>query len=131
MTVVDASVVVEMLLQTRTGQNAFDQVAAAPSGMQAPHLLDIEVTHALRRLFLKREISEQTAATAVKNLPHLQIERYPHLLLVPRIWELRDSLSGYDATYVALAESLGQPILTCDARLSRSHGHRARIELLG
>lgn len=130
MVVLDASVVVEILLRTDTGRNAFQQIATEGHGVHAPHLLDIEVMYALRRLVLKQELSRQDAGTAVALLPQLQIARHAHLLLLPRIWELRDAVTAYDAAYVSLAEILDLPLWTCDAKLSRSHGHRAKIVLL-
>ena len=63
-------------------------------------------------------------------MANLQLNRYPHVELVPRVWELRDTLTAYDAAYVALAEALEATLVTRDARLARSSGHRARIELL-
>jgi predicted nucleic acid-binding protein len=130
MAVMDASVVVEMLLGTARGQDAIDSALADPNGMHAPHLLDAEVTHALRRLVLMREITAQDAQSAIDALPQLRLDRYAHLLLLPRVWELRDSLTAYDAFYVALAEILRLPLMTCDGKLSRSHGHSAEIVLL-
>jgi predicted nucleic acid-binding protein len=130
MTVMDASVAVEILLRHPAGLDAFDRARTVASGIYAPHLIDIEVMHALRRLVMLGEISSADAGIAVEALPLLRIERHPHLLLLPRVWQLRNSLSAYDAAYVALAEMLDVPLLTCDAKLARSHGHRARIELL-
>ena len=130
MTVMDASVVVEIVLRTAVGMDALDRLIAKPDGMQAPHLVDVEVTHVLRRLVLAREVSTADAAFAIDTLAQLRLERHAHLLLLPRIWDLRNSLSAYDAAYVALAEALDTPLMTCDARLSRSRGHRANIVLL-
>jgi predicted nucleic acid-binding protein len=130
MAVMDASIVVEILLRTSVGLNAYDRAATESAGMHAPHLLDIEVAHALRRLAQAHQVSQQDAGLAMDALPQLQLERHAHLLLLPRIWELRDSLSAYDASYVALAEILDTPLLTCDAKLSRAHGHNAEIVLL-
>jgi predicted nucleic acid-binding protein len=129
MAVLDASIVVEMLLGTPLGLDAFDHAVAEPAGMHAPHLVDIEVTHALRRLVLLGEVPEPVAESAVQSLALLQLERHGHLLLLPRVWELRDSLSPYDAAYVALAESLDMPIFTRDARLARAHGHLSKVVL--
>ena len=64
------------------------------------------------------------------DLLDLPVHRHPHDILLPRIWELRRSVTAYDAAYVALAEALDAPLLTRDGKLARSHGHRARIELV-
>jgi predicted nucleic acid-binding protein len=119
-----------MLLRTSAGIGALNRLAAEPAGMGAPHLIDIEVAHALRRMVLLRKLSVVDAEFAIATLPQLRIERYPHLVLLPRIWQLRDSLSAYDAAYVALAELLDQSLFTFDAKLGRSHGHQARIVTL-
>ncbi|HEY1836243.1 MAG: type II toxin-antitoxin system VapC family toxin [Rhizomicrobium sp.] len=130
MAILDASVVVEILLRTDAGRVALRLIATERQGVHAPHLLDIEVMYALRRLVLKQELSRQEAETAVEFLPQLQIMRHAHVLLLPRIWALREAITAYDAAYVALAEILDLPLWTCDAKLSRSHGHRAKIVLL-
>ena len=130
MPVLDASVAVEMVLRTFAGRRAFAQIATVPGAVHAPHLIDVEVMYALRRLVQKRELAPQDASVAIDALPMLEIERHAHLVLLPRIWELRDGITAYDATYVALAEALEQPLFTRDAKLSRSHGHHAEIILL-
>ena len=96
----------------------------------APHLLDLEVTQVLRRFAQLREISGDRLLQALDDYRALLIERSAHVDLLPRIWGLRDALTAYDAAYIALAEALDSPLLTCDARLARSHGHRAVIELI-
>jgi predicted nucleic acid-binding protein len=130
MAVMDASLVVEVLLRTPLGLDAFECEVLGGNGVHTPHLMDIEVMHTLRRSARLGLIAAHDAELAVKTLPRLQIERHAHLLLLPRIWELRDSVTAYDASYVALSEILGMPLLTCDSKLSRSHGHRAEIVLL-
>ena len=75
-------------------------------------------------------VSEERASQAFEGFVDLRLVRYPHVQLLQRIWELRHALSPYDAAYVALAEALEAPLLTADARLARSTGHRARIELV-
>lgn len=84
----------------------------------------------LRRKLHRRELTEERCAEALSDFRALPIRRYPHDTLVGRIWVLRNNLSAYDAAYVALAELLNAPLLTLDARLARSAGHRATIELL-
>ncbi|HEY4113132.1 MAG TPA: type II toxin-antitoxin system VapC family toxin [Rhizomicrobium sp.] len=130
MAVMDASVALEMLLRTSLGLEALDWIVRNAEPMDAPHLIDLEVMYALRRLLHKRELTEEEAKFAVENLAQLQINRHGHILLLPRIWNLRESVAAYDASYVALAESLDTPLFTCDAKLSRSQGHRAKIVLL-
>jgi predicted nucleic acid-binding protein len=127
MIVVDASVAIEVLLQTPIG------VQAAPhffhQSRHAPHLIDVEFANALRRL-VRAGLSLDISRSALLNIQTLDIERHAHLPLLPRIWELRDSISAYDASYIALAEILDAPLITCDGKLSRAQGHRAQIVLL-
>lgn len=96
--------------------------------LHAPHLLDVELVHALRRLVAKGTISDERASEALANAESLALERYPHGGLVDRMWELRQTLTAYDACYVALSEVLEAPLVTSDGRLARAHGHRATIE---
>src|SRR5690606_24560202 len=104
--VLDASAVVELLLRTDVGVRLADRLADPEVTLHAPHLLDVEVTQVMRRLVLARQLSEQRAAEALERLVQLDLQRYPHDLLVPRVWELRQNLSAYDATYVVLAAAL-------------------------
>lgn len=97
--------------------------------LHAPHLLDVEVAQALRRLVQLGEIAPARAQQALDDHAALGIDRHSHEDLLPRVWQLRESISAYDAAYVALAEALEAPLLTCDAKLARSHGHRAKVEL--
>ena len=130
MIVTDASVVVELLLGTEEASRIADRVLDPEETLHAPHLLDVEVAQALRRYALAGDVTPRIGERGLSDLLDLPIVRHPHTLLLPRIWELRRSISAYDAAYVALAEMLGAPLLTRDARLARSHGHRARIELI-
>jgi predicted nucleic acid-binding protein len=124
--IIDASAIVEALV----GPPNPDLVGrlAGDDGWQAPHLLDTETLHVLRRLVNERELSAAKASRARNEFASLTIDRHPHAPLSDRVWELRHNLSAYDATYVALAETLNAPLVTCDGRLSRSRGHRATIE---
>lgn len=99
-------------------------------GLHAHHLLDLEVTHVLRRLVLQRQIPAARGFVALQDLRELVIERHSHEVLVSRTWELRDSMTCYDAAYVSLAEALRAPLLTCDRKLADAHGHTAIIELI-
>jgi predicted nucleic acid-binding protein len=128
--VIDASALLEMLLRTQRADQLMARAIEPSERMHAPHLLDIEVTQVLRRLVQRKEITTARAAEAIDDLNNLIIERHEHQALVPRIWQLRDSLTAYDGAYVALAEALDAPLLTCDAKLAGARGHRATIELV-
>jgi predicted nucleic acid-binding protein len=128
--VIDASALLEILLRTDRADELMERAFEASERMHAPQLIDIEVTQVLRRLVQRREISAVRAGQALDDLASLLIERHEHQALVSRIWQLRDSLTAYDAAYVALAEALGAPLLTCDAELAGAHGHRATVELI-
>jgi predicted nucleic acid-binding protein len=97
--------------------------------LHAPHLIDVEILHALRALALRREITEDRAADARADFADTALNRYPHEPLGDRIWELRHNLTAYDAAFVVLAELIDAPLITCDRRLASSSGHGARIEL--
>lgn len=129
MIVLDASAAVDWLLQTPAGQRVEQRIYSRNESLHAPHLLDLEVTQVLRRLVREAMIPARRADVAVGDLLDLRIARYPHFVLLPRIWQYRHNLSAYDAAYVALAEKLGAPLITRDSRLASSSGHAARVEL--
>ncbi len=130
MIVIDASVLVELLLQTKLADPIMDRALRPSESLHAPHLLDVEVTHALRRLVQLEEITALRAEQGLEDFSQILIERHGHQPLTARIWQLRESITAYDGAYVALAEALDAPLLTCDAKLSRAHGHQAKIELI-
>ena len=129
MIVLDASAAIDWLIQTPAGRRIEQRIYSADETLHAPHLLDIEVAQVLRRLVREELISEQRADSAVQDLRDLRIVRYPHFMLLPRVWQLRKNLSAYDATYVALAEELDAPLITRDHGIAATPSHGARVEL--
>ena len=127
----DASAIVELLLGTRLGRAVAARLADPSVGLHAPHLLDVEVAQALRRYVREGEVESADAAAALEHLRALDIERHAHEPLLARIWALRENLTAYDATYVALAEALDTTLLTCDRRLARAPGLSRHVELVG
>jgi predicted nucleic acid-binding protein len=129
MIVLDASAAIDWLLQTPVGKRIEKRIFSRNESLHAPHLLDLEVAQVLRRLARQRVISGDRADEAVGDLLDLRIARYPHGLLLPRIWQLRHNFSAYDAAYIALAEKLGIPLVTRDSRLAAGPVHEAAVEL--
>ena len=130
MIVVDASAVLELLLSTPAGQAVAERIAASGHGLHAPHLLDVEIAQALRRFAQQGKLAETDAVEAINDLRDLDLKRHAHEPLLDRVWQLRQNLSAYDAVYVALAEVLDAPLLTCDVRLTRAPGAARRVELV-
>jgi len=128
MIVVDASTMLAYLL----GAEGADAVRARVAGerLAAPHVLDLEVASALRRLVRRKQSPPARAREALGALAVVPLTRFPHTMLLGRIWQLRDNLSVYDAAYVALAEALDAPLLTADKRIAKAPGLHARIELV-
>jgi predicted nucleic acid-binding protein len=128
--VVDASALLEFLLQTPLGTRVEARLFRNRDEFHSPHLADVEVTQGLRRLVRTGEVSHDRAAGAIADLADFDLHRHPHLDLLTRAWKLRENVTAYDAMYIALAEALDAPIVTCDAPLSRAPGHRAHIEVI-
>ena len=130
MIVLDASALLEFLLQTPRGTRVETRLLRDEDEFHSPHLVDVEVTQGLRRLVRAGEVAPGRAAEAIADLADLDLHRHPHLDLLSRAWKLRENVTAYDAMYVALAEALDAPLITCDAPLAKSPGHRARIEAI-
>jgi predicted nucleic acid-binding protein len=128
--VVDASALLEFLLQTPLGTRVEARLFRDQDEFHSPHLAEVEVIQALRRLVRTGEVSADRAADAIADLADFDLHRHSHLDLLTRAWKLRENITAYDAMYVALAEALDAPIVTCDAPLAGAPGHRAHIEVI-
>jgi predicted nucleic acid-binding protein len=116
--VVDTSAV----LAGRPPDRALAQRLADDGDLHAPHLIDLEILHALRGLVRGGKLSPDRATDVRTDVADLTITRYGHEALADRIWALRDTLTGYDAAFVALTEALDVPLVTCDARIATAPG---------
>ena len=130
MIVLDASAAIEWLLQTAAGARVEDRIFSQVATLHAPHLLDLEVGQVLRRYVTGGVITASRGHEALEDLLELSLTRYPHDVLLFRVWELRDNLTAYDAAYVALAEALDAPLVTCDGKIASASGHHARVEVV-
>jgi len=128
--VVDASAILEPLLQSPAAAAIEERLFQERLPLHAPHLIDLEATQVLRRYAATGQIEAARCRQAIDALRDFSLRRYPHDALLGRVWELRHNLTAYDAAYVALAEALGATLLTRDRRLAAASGHRARIELV-
>jgi len=127
--VLDASAAIDWLLQTSAGERIEDRIYLRRESLHAPHLLDLEVGQVLRRLVREDTVSAHRADQAIEDLLDLRLTRYPHFVLLPRVWQLRHNFSAYGAAYVVLAEKLCATLITRDTRLASASGHTVPVEL--
>ncbi len=129
MIVLDTSAAVDWLLQTPAGQRIDQRIYARSETLHTVHLLDVEFAQVLRRLVREKALTVRRAEEAIEDLSALRVTRYAPGLMLKRIWRLRQNLSAYDASYVALAEELKAPLITRDRRLAAAPGHTAAVEV--
>lgn len=130
MIVIDASVLANVLADDGAdGQRARAELRSAGE-ISAPDLVDVETVAVLRKRWLAKTISTRRFASAVDDLEAMAIDRYPTLRFMRRAYEVRENVTAYDASYIALAEVLGCELLTGDARLAKAPGTRCAIRLL-
>lgn len=129
MIVIDASVLFEILVRSPNSE-IFRRRLSADEEQIAPHVIDVEVFSVIRRYHLTGMLDGTAAALAVEDLQFWPAERFAHRSLLPRAWELRANVRGWDAFYVALAESFDATLVTTDARLARADGPQCLIEVM-
>ncbi len=123
MLVVDASCLYEVIIATPNAPLISERLTA-DTDHAAPHVIDVEVMGVIRAHALSGRLDGTAAQQAVDDLGDWPGERFGHRFLLARAWELRHSVRGWDAFYVALAEALDSPLVTLDVRLSRASGPR-------
>lgn len=128
MLVIDAGALYEVVASRPRGI-AIRRRADEDGGTAAPHVVDVEVLGVIRRQFFFGELDRTAADLAIQELRQWPGERYGHVALLERAWQLRDRVRGWDAMYVALAEALEATLLTTDARLARVTGLHCQIEV--
>ncbi|MGO1545157.1 MAG: type II toxin-antitoxin system VapC family toxin [Gulosibacter sp.] len=131
MIVLDTSAAIELLLALPQSKAVQEEVERAGWRLAAPELLTIEVLQVMRRRVAAQLSSLSSANTGRALFTDLNIQFFDHSLVANRVWELRENLTAYDASYVALAELLDAPLLTTDERLARAPGHRAQVIIAG
>lgn len=117
-------------MRTERGVRVEARLFDANTSLHAPALLDLEVAQVLRRYVTKGEVSSHRAGAAIGIMAAFPLTRYLHEPLLPRIWDLRENVTAYDAAYVALAEALRAPLVTCDGRLAKVKGIRTLVEVV-
>ena len=128
--VLDASALLEYLLQTPRGSRLAPAIQAPDAELHAPSLCDVEITSGVVRLLVRQMISFERAGELLDDLVDLPITRHGHLALLPRTVSLRHNFTVYDAVYVALAESLGATLLTADGKLATAIQRHTSLEVV-
>ena len=127
MNVLDASLVTDALVVAGAPGQQARAVLAQQARLHVPAILTVEVVSALRAMLRRGAVDADAAERAARQAVRLRARRYPFEPFVERVWELRDTVTAYDAWYVALAEHLGAPLVTADERLRRASGPRCRV----
>ncbi len=130
MAVVDASALVAFYLSDDPRRGDVVSRLGRGDALYAPSHLDVEVVSALRGLVLANPVLQPTVPAALRHLSGFPIRRMPLAPHLDRVWELRASVTAHDAAYVALAEQLSAPVITCDATLAAAGGTRCAFDLI-
>jgi predicted nucleic acid-binding protein len=128
--VIDASAALELVLNTAASRKVRARTVESGEALHAPHLIDLEILQVLRRHIVSKSLTAEVAGWSLDAWSGLKVTRYSHDRFSRRVFALRDNFTAYDAAYIALAEALGAPLVTHDAKIARTKGHSARIELV-
>lgn len=128
--VVDASVLTAFYAADDPRHAAVSARLSAGDALFAPAHMDVEVMSALRGLSRRHPALSTAVPGALKHLAGFPIRRMPLAPMLPRIWELHQNITPYDAAYVALAERLDSPLITCDGKLAAAAESRCTIDLI-
>jgi predicted nucleic acid-binding protein len=128
--VVDASALIEVLLRTSSAPAIEQRLFSSGQAIHAPQLIDIEIAQVIRRYARTGQIDSDRGRAVLDDLMAFPMWRHSHDVLLPRVWELRNNLSAYDAVYLALAEALEAPLLTHDQRLATATRRHSRVQIL-
>jgi predicted nucleic acid-binding protein len=128
--VIDASALVELLLQTPAARSIQARLLENPEDLHAPQLIDVEVVQVFRRYSLAGELDAERGQALLADLMDFPMQRHSHEALLPRAWELRHNLSAFDAIYLALAEALDAALLTDDSRLVTAARRHSWVKIL-
>jgi predicted nucleic acid-binding protein len=128
--VLDASALIELLTRSDRGRRVEARVLRSSASVHAPALIDLEVAQVLRRYVASGQVPEHWARAALDVAAVFPMTRYVHEPLMKRVWELKHNVTAYDAAYIALAEALRAPLVTCDAKLGRIPSSTVTVEVL-
>jgi predicted nucleic acid-binding protein len=128
--VADASALFHVLSQAGAAEPAAARLLSGVEPVSAPHLADAEILSVLRRHVLVKKLAEARAREILRDYLGMAMTRLPHLPLLPRVFALRNTMTAYDALYVALAESLGARLVTRDGKLARAAARMVHVEVI-
>lgn len=124
--VVDNSALIEFLVNPKPNTKLAHRMLTGT--IAAPELIDAEAFKVVRSLNLRGELTDGQATVVMQNVQEAPITRFAHRGMLKRAWGIRHSSSAFDSLYVALAEHLGVPLLTCDEKMTGSNSHQAQFE---
>jgi predicted nucleic acid-binding protein len=130
MIVLDTSALVEYLVGSDPVAEQVREVASQRRALAAPHAVDLECASTLRGLVRAKKLPEDEGRRALELLGRINLRRFDHVPLLPRIWELRHNMWPYDAAYIALAETLGTELVTVDSKIAGAPGIKCGVRNL-